>query len=369
MSSRVGVKSLSSAKFPDLIHATSPYSFREVKYLHGEEFIKFISNSPIWVWTSSALRLFRRCKRKFYWKYILRLTPRTTPAALQVGTLFHESIAKWYAGWPMKRIAKELIDPSIDRITEEEDLYGAEEFDKLEQSMRILKGMLTGYTTHYASDLKRWKIDSRLVEVPFAVHFPGLNFIYKGKVDGIVKTISTGKHSVIEHKTARTIDEGYIGRLPVDTQVRSYILGATEGVNLVAKSPPNEVIYDVVKKTQIRKKAGESWNEFDERVKDTYLNDPSQMFYRESLKFSPTDIEIFKQELFSTHEDLMKILNSRDPYPGDPRAWGINDGECHSFFKPCTFISACTNCLNADNALAFRQRDTMHAELDEPTEE
>jgi len=48
------------------------------------------------VLTNSALKTFKTCARKYYWRYIEQITPRETPEALALGTAVHSFLECFY---------------------------------------------------------------------------------------------------------------------------------------------------------------------------------------------------------------------------------------------------------------------------------
>jgi hypothetical protein len=314
------------------------------------------------VWTSSALKLFRRCKRKFFWRYIMRLRPNAVAHPLIIGSHFHEAIATWYVGkrTSMDRIADKHHKLLTAEIRANLQAYNQEDVDKATKEMAAFGGMMRAYADFYAEDREKWIIDESRVEVKFKLKFQ--DFEYHGKIDAI-PTIKKRKREVIlvEHKTASRIGESYIDRLPLDTQIRSYFTGARDGLGL----KPSYVLYDVVGKSSLRRKSNEKPADFNERVADDYLSRPERYLYREELAFSNHDVEAFKFELHQAHREFLLICSGEFGDPRDPRSWMPNDGECNAYFKTCDYMKCCNTGLNSATSLAFRQIDTMHEELAE----
>ena len=48
--------------------------------------------------TSSELRMWSTCRRRWLWQYGLRLSPVSTPRPLWWGSLMHAALAAWYRG-------------------------------------------------------------------------------------------------------------------------------------------------------------------------------------------------------------------------------------------------------------------------------
>jgi len=332
---------------PQLIAPTSPFESAEIL----EPF----------VWTSSALKTFRRCKRLFYWKYLLRLNRRIRNKNLFIGGLFHEILGQWYRSKhsSMAKVAEKIITPGVNQLEAEAALYDQDDYDDIMTDVHMLTGMLVGYSRVYGVDRLEWDIERKGIEQEFEVNMG--DFIYRGKIDLCARRRSkhkVKKASLFEHKTASRIDESYIDRLSLDTQVRGYVFGAIHGLGI----PVDEVIYDVVKKCKLRRKGDETLKQYYERIAEDYEMRPGFYFYREALKFDKSDIDAFEYEVRQTHREF-RLLVADMANPLDPREWGINDAACREFFRLCEFHSCCTECVDARTGLLFEQRDSLHQEL------
>lgn len=337
--------------------ATKNISLGQLRSLVGDHQFGKIELPKRMVWTSSSLKLFRKCKRKFFWKYIVRLRPRYSSGPLLIGTAFHEALAQWYMKprADMAKIAARQGKEARDKFTASAEYFDEEELDKHGAVMQTIEGMLLGYADIYSADRTGWKFDRRDVEVKFDIDCGPFDF--QGKVDLIYQD---GKRDVIvEHKTARKIDSSYVDRLPMDTQVRAYVFGATRGLG----RNPKEVLYDVVRKCGLRRKAKETASEFNARIALDYASRPGFYFFREPLKFSKDDIANFEYEMHQTHSEFMAIINGPDPT--NPRAWAPNDGTCTEFFSTCPYMPLCSTSLDKGTGMMFDQDDAMHEELAE----
>lgn len=318
------------------------------------------------VWTSSSLRLFRKCKRKFFWKYIMRLRPRVKAGSLIVGTAFHEALGEWYRGRgsSMAAIAARHAKAAEDMAKSGVDFYDAEEYEKLSATIQTMVGMLTGYAEMYGNDRRLWQLDRDHVEVKFSVNCG--DFDFQGKVDVLTSPRKKGgKPFIVEHKTASKISSSFMERLPLDTQVRAYIFGGTDIQLNRGQSPPAEVLYDVVRKCGLKRKADEPIADFNNRISLDYQARPDFYFMRESLRFEKADILAFEHEMHATHREFLAILAGEYGDPRDPRSWGPNDSTCNEYFRTCENFQLCSVGLDRGTAIAFEQDEDMHEELSE----
>jgi hypothetical protein len=339
-------------------------------------------------WTGSSLRLFRKCKRKWFWKYIMRLRSQYRDKNLMIGSAFHECVARFYRSprADMMSIARNYVTLLEREAEKHAASYDQEDYDRLQVMIDNFLGMMVGYSQMYADDKKLWRIDRASIESQFKVDYG--KFDFAGKCD-LIASRRSGKATklfAVEHKTASKLRSSYIDRLPVDSQIRGYITGVTKGKG----TPINEVLYDVVVKCRLRKKANESWEERSERVTNEYLADPGRYFYREPIPFAKSDVDSFEHELFQTHTEYLQLIRTRewaDPEwlagvglmddhlaenlkkfkelkdPLNPWSWATDDSVCDEYFRTCEYLPLCTQGLDMGTAKMYEQGELLNEEL------
>lgn len=336
-------------------------------------------------WTCSSLRLWRKCKRKWFWRYILRLRPRYRDKNLMVGSAFHECLGHWYSGRriPMATIAGQYASALHDEATTNVAYYDQEDYDKLIVMIDNFEGMMSGYEAAYNQDRKDWNIDPKSIEAQFKVDYGKFDFM--GKCDLVASNRKGGAPFAVEHKTASRLRDSYVERLPLDTQCRGYVTGITKGLHYKIQ----EVLYDVVVKTRLRKKANETLEERRDRVADEYLSDPAKYFYREPLRFGKQDVESFEFEMRQTHQEYVELVGRKewqpewkagmgmmdpglaDLYtnhpelrdPTNPWSWQTNDGTCDEYFRTCEYMTLCTVGLDMGTSKMYDQIEDLNEEL------
>lgn len=301
-------------------------------------------------WTASSLRTFRRDKRKFFWKYMMRLTPVYRDKHLMIGSAFHECIAKWYRS---KRVSIDLIVAGVIKSLIEEleknvKYYDQDEYDEILTSIEAIGGMVLGYVQHYAEDKRDWTIRPDRVEVTMIQDMGPCD--YAGQADLILDD------GLVEHKTAGMLSSAYFERLPLDTQVRGYLWL----VNKEFSTNHKRVTYNVVRKPKLRRKGGESVDEFSKRVCQDFLDRPEFYFHREPLHFVKSDIEAFRRDVLLTDLEYQAI-RKRGGFE-DPKAWAANDSECNAYFRLCPYFSGCLSGLSGLTPFVT-QGESMHSEL------
>jgi len=299
-------------------------------------------------WSYSALKLFRKCKRKFYWKQILRISPRREAAPLVISNAVHEGLARWYCAkrTSMKKIAAQIVEDVQKRIEQNVNFYDQEEYDKLTILLSTLTGMLIAYSKVYTDDRQKWSFTKKDTEVWFQVNLGPFDF--RGRID--LLPTQKGKLLVVDHKVVSSIGKSFVEKLPMDGQLRGYILGCKQGLKL----SPSKVVYNLIRKCKLRQKSNESLEEFTQRIQDDYTNDPDFYFQREPLRFSKGDIEAFEYDLRKTHQEYANLINDSDD-PLDPREWTANDDACDDYFRTCEFFPLCTGCLDRGTGKLFLQ--------------
>lgn len=254
----------------------------------------------------------------------------------------------------MPKIAKLHVRAAEKETRETKDLYDQDEFDGLQADVAMLEGMLRGYAEHYPDDRREFR--NAKVETRFTINMG--DFDYSGSID----VAMPGR--IMEHKTASNIHEHYIERLALDTQVRGYIAGAKYALGL----KPREVLYNVTRKTKLRRKSNETPEAYCERITDDYMSRPDFYFWREPLRFSSSDIDAWEHEVRQVHREYQRLIefgNQQFDSAADPRAWGIDDQACTAFFQMCPYHVLCTKSLDRFSELGYTQRETLHEELED----
>lgn len=310
-----------------------------------------------WSWTQSAMKTFRNCKRMFFWKYIMRLQPQTLSDNLVIGSAFHRAVGKWYTSkLPMSFLAEREVRRMMAEFHAAAEYFDEDDREDAEISTTTFIGMLMGYADVYASDKKEWKV----LEAEHRFKIDMGEFFFEGMMDLVYKHRASGRIRLAEHKTAGNITPGYINRLALDTQSRSYMFAAHQlGFH------PEVIEYDVTRKCKLRRKKTESHEEFNERIALDYKARVDFYFYREPLFYEPHDLHAFEFELHQVNREFQYLVKHEDPL--NPRTWGIDDQECNHWGKACHFLPMCTRGLNASNQLKLKQTEVIHGELEERT--
>lgn len=307
--------------------------------------------------TNSARSTFLNCRQKFEWQYMRRLSPRAPFIPFLTGGLVHNGLERMYKTkrFDEKR-ERDIASSACDKACMETSLT-PEQSDKVWEQQAQVMGILRGYAKlHLAPDLKAWKI----VEAEKSFSYPIPNgWKAQGKRDMVVALaaasprlkLPAGAVGLVEHKTASRVDASYVSKLPLDNQ----ILGYSNSIRKETGKLPSFIVYNVMKKTQLRKGKKETFETFAKRIENDYLWNPVNYFYRETLKFSEKDVKRFEEELFRFAREMEKAI--KDGY------FYKNTGQCTIYGKPCPYMPLCIEGPNRANLSRFRERVAVHEEL------
>ena len=164
---------------------------------------------------------YKRCPKKWYWKWLRGLTPRTeNPSALSLGTWVHAAFAVWYASgfkrWGrlvdhFETVSEASFDRHFNSATEQQ-------IEKARQLQMLGVAMMQAYENHYDKDSK---VNVIKTELPLEFEISDGNkiiAIHRFKPD-MVYFDENNDVWLMEHKTADTIRTEH---LIIDDQARPY---------------------------------------------------------------------------------------------------------------------------------------------------
>ena len=188
----------------------------------------------------SAIIKFSNCRRAYKYLYVDNLVPIVISEALSFGTLWHEVLADTYESAEQQQ---SFIPPQGKNYAQ-------------------LLAMSAGYLRQYQDHFK-----VLAVELPFEIYIrpPHAGRAMRGvRFKGIIDLVIERDDGIwiVEHKTARTIDGKYLSKLWHDFQIMLYAYAYQE---LTGKKVQG-IIYNIVKKSQIKQGAGETNGDFNARV-------------------------------------------------------------------------------------------------------
>jgi RecB family exonuclease len=307
------------------------------------------------VLTFSALNTFRNCPRKYKHRYIDCLRPREKSEAMSFGSVIHGAIELWY-----RSVADDnRLWSVLDYIDQQFPMRVGDENQKA--TWHLARAMFTGYAARYESE------DFEIVEVEKSftgeirnpdTNRPSQTFVMAGKADAIVKR-PAGMY-LLEHKTAASIDANYLDKLWTDTQIALYSFYLRQlGYPIVG------VIYNVLLKSRLKQKTGESEPEYEARRMELAAKNKTgrstakrQMpesdeefqarlaewyarpdaFHREHIYLSEDRLAMLQEEVW---EITQQYLDARRR-----GKWLLNTSNCFSFQRPCEYLPYCQSGFN-----------------------
>jgi len=328
--------------------------------------------------TYSALKTFRNCRRMYDLRYNRGLAPLEEDDSLSLGAAFHNCLERWYkhdAGTDVEQAVAQVLDfidtayPS--RMTDDRQL----------KHWHLVRAMFLAYLSRYPIE----EFDIVAVEQEFETPIfnpetgcASRTFVMRGKADAVV--FKDGQYFILEHKTASSIDGGYIERLPMDFQVTLYsdYIGRSMDIKIAG------VLYNVVAKAQIKQGKGETDEEFEERRaallaksktgKTTATQKTAEpdeafqerlavkyreegMFHRELLYFYADQFESLHSEVWELTQQLLLARRTR--------RWYMNTDYCFHYNRPCAYFPICRSGENPNVIENLYRCTTQHPELTE----
>jgi len=283
--------------------------------------------------TQSLLATWVRCRQEA--AYVLDGWESAAPKrALQVGSLMHEVVANWHGSgitkMPNHKWRKEAVQAGDDLAQVENDLA-------------MVAALLPGYITQSRKkDKKRKWVD---VERLFDVNWNGYRL--RGRVDGLFQVGK--KFWLLETKTTSRIDEEAL-KLALNFDFQSMFY--TVAMHQYLGKPIAGVLYNLIRKPQLRCGKAETQPMFWKRVADDIIKRPDWYFVRFEVKFSKKQLAAFEQEL--DH----KLFHFKKWVAGQSHTYK-NESACRSRWN-CSYLKACgTGCMDG-----YKQTKKLFSELD-----
>lgn len=155
---------------------------------------------------TSETSTYRDCRQRWYWSYIQRLAPPRTANALAFGTMIHSALEQWYIPGKIRG-----LNPAIafrDAYLENDTFSQWDEDGNKVSSFDLGMAMLEGYVAKYGTESE---IDivcpERVFEREILDKKGNYLATYVCKLDAVFRNNLNGRIGLLEHKTAKTIDE------------------------------------------------------------------------------------------------------------------------------------------------------------------
>jgi len=248
--------------------------------------------------SNSGITQFRRCPRKYYWRYVRKLEPIRPSKAIILGDFVHSAFAHYYqTSQNREETLEALIGFGVDLVNtapaeeqEELSILGA---TACAMWQFVPDWMFDDASTSVAEKYFIWK----LVEVIRSGDLPHVVYI-RGYIDRLVDY--NGMKLIRELKTCASPD-AFIRAAANSSQASTYVVGTQEAINKDVVG----VSYDLIRKPQLRKKQSENAQEFVARIREDYRARPEWYYRREYTYRTAKNLEQFVTDLRQVARDIL----------------------------------------------------------------
>lgn len=300
----------------------------------------------------SKLRTWQTCPRKYYWAYVRNLESKNLVLPFYMGSCFHKGVENFYQGVEPDKCLLKAKEYAEDYLTSW--FIGPEEEGEIEKSNAIVQGALAAYFEVFSKDRDKWEVT--FSEQSFGMQLPNIPVEFVGTVD--LGFLRNEEMILMDHKLHSSIGRHTVDHLPFDLQIMNYPTLVMKATGLkVAK-----VIYNVIKKphpsTRVRK--DETFQDFIERLKATYMLERDQYFHREVVQAKKTRLQSAFNDFCLIAEDIFRKYDGKTSAQVlDPNNWPRNSKACFDFFKPCPYLNLCKFGDTPQDLVKFKQREGL----------
>ncbi len=327
--------------------------------------------------TQGVLGTFALCPNKAHLKMRVGIQPAYSggAGAMEFGDFFHRGLDSMYL-LLRNGLSKEFMVDNLETLIHDVcELLYLENKQKLEDTiarpsayteLEIMAGtartLLQSYFRRWISDFYDfdWIDLEKTFKVPYYMQETDNNGVQRqfsipvrGKYDGVFRD-GNGKLWLFETKTKSYIDDkSIVDKLNYDLQVMLYMWSMK---HMYGETPAG-VIYNVVKRPQLRLKMKETLPEFFERIGDDILGKQDDYFIRYTASILPEDLTRWEENDFrSLMQRMYKWSQGEDNYR--------NSAACHMWNRPCEYMEVCAY----NRTEMMKKREQMYPELDTPNQ-
>jgi len=295
--------------------------------------------------TQSLWGTFLDCRQKFVLK-LNRYTSKRTESTTNFGALIHHCLDKIYSANEHPTVSKinEYIDSYYDAEKEKISLIDSQQ---MEYEAALGEATLRNYVEHFKNDF----IDNKYfdVEQVFDTLF-NKQYRMKGKIDGKYRALDLTKW-LMEHKTKGQINvDNILNGLPLNFQNLYYL----EADELETGEPAEGVLYNIIRKSGMKPKKGESIFNYKNRMIVDIESRPEYYFFRFPVSYTPRQRKDFRTSLLAKFLEMEKLLNGENPVYK-------NEFSCLGKLYACEFLEACAT----NSMLSYIQKKSLFTELED----
>ncbi len=307
--------------------------------------------------TQSLLGTFLTCRQKAYWQLQGWTQPHAS-GGLTYGTIIHYVLEQIYGRVEsgqykkppqMKTILQELRNAEkIWRIENPRPTRYA--LENLETSLLIAEATLPVYFDYWKKEdfsQIKWRALEQQFAIPYSVP-DGRTTIIRGKKDGVFGNPSL---KLFETKTKSMFNEDdLVDTLWFELQVNLY----TWALKQIYKRNPDGVLYNIIRRSGLRRNQKETLPVFAKRVGDDIAKRPEFYFVRMEIKCPPAQMIKFDKELQAMVIDFMDWWDAKETKTYK------NTHQCIDKYGRCQFLELCSD----NNFTRFTKRKQVFNELE-----
>ncbi len=236
--------------------------------------------------TNSSKSTFFDCPYKYFLSYVMMVSATAEPEYFTWGKIIHRFAEDEDKGLKYSdttdAIYKEVEAGHKDWINVE--------LEVIDWMLRLAPHTMGGHLLKFQHDDEEF--EELGIERKFSLELP-CGALFQGKVDKVVRKNATGLIFNWERKTAAKTGAGYWNSLQFAGQPKGYLLATQR----VWGFPATRVIYDVFKKPQVKKRLGETQEQFVNNLGNLYLLEHQKYFERDEIAFTQQQIDNYFEEL------------------------------------------------------------------------
>ncbi len=307
--------------------------------------------------TQSLLGTWLTCRQKALWQLEGWTKPHVS-MALTYGTIIHAVLEKVYGQVQTGKLKKppelKLIQQELKLVEKkwyvENPRPNKYSIDNLYLSLLIAETTLPIYFDYWrGEDYRsiRWHKLEQEFKIPYRLADGRSTFI-RGKKDGVFGNPSL---KLFETKTKSIIEEdNLVDTLWFEMQVNIYLWAMRK----VYKKVPSGVLYNIIRRTGLRRKETESMPNYAKRVAEDIEKRPDFYFIRMEVKVGIKEMDQFEKELEAMVTDFCDWWDKKNIKTYK------NTGMCSDKYGRCTFLELCSG----ENFTFYQKRKQVFNELE-----
>lgn len=304
--------------------------------------------------TYSSLETWITCPEKFRLGVVEGLSALKSSVALDFGSQFHNAHDVLYSMARDGTLDVSQIEETVEMILDEmyekmeaellAKLPRPEDLEEWKQTFESMAVTFRAYVRYYISDFTdkglQWESLEELFKIPYTIQLPGeesVTIYVRGKRDGTfsVKDKMSKRRRVylFETKTKAIIDDGAtFDKLSFELQCNLYLSTLRQKLG---GETPGGVLYNLVRRSQLRLKKTETRQEYVERIAEDIAARPEHYFQRINVAITEKDLNEWEPTFLSMLTQIYRWSRGEFHYR--------NSAACNGRFGVCHFLTVCAS--------------------------